>query len=78
LAGGNTQQQSFGACAVAAQVDQGRANDKLAQLARGDTHNALELEFGRRTLELGSWRVGQARRKQPMPLELKCSVIFVL
>ncbi|MCY1180216.1 hypothetical protein D9M73_206460 [compost metagenome] len=59
LAGGDTQKQGFGRFTMAAEVDQRRADHELAQLARGDTHNALELVIGRRGG--GAWQLVKSR-----------------
>jgi hypothetical protein len=80
LAGGNAQQQGFGSCAMAPEVNQCRTDHITAQFAGSDTHKALETSNGRRYLK-GALAAGgstQARRKRIKPLELKCSVIFAL
>ncbi|MCY1251636.1 hypothetical protein D9M72_654230 [compost metagenome] len=43
LAGGGAEQQGFGCGAMAFQVDQGGADDMLAQIAGGYTHDGLVL-----------------------------------
>ncbi|MNR07794.1 hypothetical protein D3C85_1239240 [compost metagenome] len=55
LAGGDAQQQGFGAGAVTVQVDQGGSDHILTQFIRRDTHDALEQLRAGRALELGSW-----------------------